>query len=178
MNDARFTSPPDIYYSQNNGTVAVWPTRSGMLGALVQQTVTNIERCWLFMDIPTYTDDRGNILFDHQVRGVISGQYADHKKFLLACRELGLHCDTVGYSGPRIGYVPCSNGKRASGSAHEYGREGLRQLYDWTLFELMMVRIDLPTPLDLANAVAAHKVAKEMLKRAQPSTDDPGRSNT
>jgi hypothetical protein len=148
MNADRFSKTPDIYYAQNNGVRAFWPTRNGKLGILVSKTRSGVERCWVFADATWFADEDGDEIVDHHTRGAVCGSFDDSGHFIQKCRELGLVVGNAGYSGNGVGYVPLSNGQRAHGTMNEPSPTGSyqpRPASDWSRMELKRVLVDLPT---------------------------------
>jgi len=143
----RFGTTPDLYDAVNNGVLAIWPTRSGRLKDLVKSTKSGDERCWIFADSGSLTDADGDEIVNHHRRGVVCGSWEDGQGFVKMCiEEFDLRVKSNGYSGNGAGFVPLSNGERASGTLRNPGPNSISRLAsDWDPAELKRVRIDLPT---------------------------------
>lgn len=144
----------DIEYDQNNGVIAIQPTKNGKLSRLVKETngvmasKSPEERCWVFADSYVYTDEAGEERIDHRRRGVVCGTYADGQAFLKMCSEIGLNVRSGGL------FVPFSNGQRRNAHVlrptpytHEY-------MSDYPEEELRLMRWDLPSREDLMKIIA------------------------
>lgn len=131
----------DIVYDHNNGTIAINPTRSGLLAKLVltyntpeKDSRDGNERVWVFANFGVWKDDDGNEYVDHHTRGLTCGNYDDGRVFLAMCRRIGLNVQRRGM------FVPLSNGQRR----HSRFDDG-EWSADYTDDEWVCVRWDLPS---------------------------------
>lgn len=124
----------DLEYDQNNGVLAIRPSRNGRLKSLIKSTTDGSDRVWVFKDVGTWRDEHGDERIDHRARGVVNGTYEEGQTFLAMCTLLGLVVESGGF------FVPFSNGQRRHGT---FG-DG-KPFADYYESELKLMRWDLPT---------------------------------
>lgn len=135
----------DLLYCINNGTLAIQPTSTGRLAALVRTVHgTNYERVWVFGDADPWTHPETGFEFvDHHRRGVMVGTWKQGQEFLAVCKELGLVVSSGGL------FVPFSNGQ------YRFGKFGDgAEMSDYAEDELRLARWDLPTRDELVALLA------------------------
>ncbi len=117
---------PDLVYSQNNGVIALLPTKGGRLKRLHKNGSV-----WIFHDESVQHHPHMLRLY----RGVASGTAAEFQTLVQKLRAFGMLVQSGSF------FVPCSNGP-----AREcFTRDGKRMDNDWAEEELEMVRFDRPT---------------------------------
>lgn len=141
----------DVNYDQNNGTIAIEPTRSGLLAAMVltyrnpdEDGRNDNRRVWVFTDPYVWTDENGNERIDHHTCGLTCGSHQDGHYFLEMCRKIGLNVRRDGM------FVPLSNGQRRYGHFHDN-----KPFNDYGEDEQVCVRWDLPNEQELRDTALA-----------------------
>lgn len=134
----------DLEHDYNNSILAVRPSENGRLAALVKKAGGH-DRVWCFSDTreEPFFDDAGCERVPHLIRGVTNGTYDEGQSFLDMCRQLKLVVQ------PGSFFVPFSNGARRWGQDQD-GED----MADWSLEELRLARMDLPTEQQLRELLA------------------------
>jgi hypothetical protein len=131
----------DFEVCSNNGTLALRPDPSGRFKGLMKTLLDGQQRCWVFGDVQTWTDENGVERFDHHRRGVLVGTLSQWEGFFEMCHKLGVQIGNIGF------FVPFSNGQHRAG---KFGYDGKGEAFsDYTEEELRLARIDLPTESEL-----------------------------